>query len=145
MENSNKNTVRENILKHRNACGWTQADLAERIGMKTSTYATKEAKGNFKTSELLIIADAFKTDVKEFFLYESQNETSSIPQRRVSEPSLELEQEPDLLLSSKERAMIHMMRASKQNKNILLSVMGSLRQKNISEEKLNQILKLLND
>ena len=67
MENEKKNTVRENIISHRNARGWTQADLAERVGMKPSTYATKEAKGNFKTSELMVVADALNIDIKEFF------------------------------------------------------------------------------
>ena len=145
MENTNKNAIRENILKYRAERGWTQADLAERIKMKTSTYATKEAKGNFKTSELWLIADALKVDIKEFFFLEAVNTTETNTPQRFNDVTPDIQQNRDILLTAKEEAIIRIMRSSKQNKDILLSVMSSLHEKAISQDKLNKILEILNN
>ena len=141
----NKNTVRENIIKHRNALGWTQADLAERINMKTTTYATKEAKGNFKTSELWVIADALNIDVKEFFIYENSEDVVTETPKRLNDTEPDFKFQAEILPTAKEKAIIQVMRSSKQNKDILLRIMGSLHQKNISEEKLDKIMQILNE
>lgn len=141
----NKNTVRENIIKHRNALGWTQADLAERINMKTTTYATKEAKGNFKTSELWIIADALNIDVKEFFIYENSQDIVTDTPKRLNDTAPDIAFHTEILPTAKEKAIIQVMRSSKQNKDILLRIMGSLHQKNINEEKLDKIMQILNE
>ena len=141
----NKNTVRENIIKHRNALGWTQADLAERIDMKTTTYATKEAKGNFKTSELWIIADALNIDVKEFFIYQNSEDFNAPSPQRLNDAAPEIEHQAEILPTAKEKAIIQVMRSSKQNKDVLLRIMDSLHQKGISEEKLDKIMQILNE
>ena len=140
-----KNTVRENIIKHRNALGWTQADLAERINMKTTTYATKEAKGNFKTSELWIIADALNIDVKEFFVYQNSEDVVATSSQRLNDVAPNIEYQAEILPTAKEKAVIQVMRSSKQNKDILLRIMGSLHQKGINEEKLDKIIQILNE
>lgn len=144
MENTKKNIIRENIVSHRNARGWTQADLAEHIGMKSNTYATKESKGNFKTSELLVIAEALNIDIKDFFIFEEAIENTTLPQK-INEQPTEIKVEPDLLPTAKERAVIQIMRASKQNKDIFLTLMNTLYNKNISDDKLQKILDLLNE
>lgn len=142
----NKNTVRENIIKKRNALGWTQADLAERINMKTSTYATKEAKGNFKTNELWLIADALNIDIKSFFIYENSDITDeSLSPLKLNDNPIEFAQTAELLPTAKEKAIIQVMRSSKQNKNVLLSIMDCLHQKEINQEKLDKIIKILNE
>lgn len=141
----NKNTVRENIIKHRNALGWTQADLAERIDMKTTTYATKEAKGNFKTSELWIIADALNIDVKEFFIYQNNEDFNAPSPQRLNDAAPDFEHQAEILPTAKEKAIIQVMRSSKQNKDVLLRIMDSLHQKGISEEKLDKIMQILNE
>ena len=141
----NKNTVRENIIKQRNALGWTQADLAERINMKTTTYATKEAKGNFKTSELWLIADALNIDIKNLFVYEIADDIVDESPTKLSDTVLNFEQPTEILPTAKEKAIIQVMRSSKQNKDILLSIMGCLHQKGISEEKLDKIMEILNE
>ena len=64
---------------------------------------------------------------------------------KINEQPTEIKVEPDLLPTAKERAVIQIMRASKQNKDIFLTLMNTLYNKNISDDKLQKILDLLNE
>ena len=142
MENSKKNAIRESIIASRNARGWTQADLAEHIDMKLSTYARKEVQSDFKANELLVIAEALNVDVKDFFGNDT-SPTSTI--KMLNEQQKTLDVEPEIIPTRKERDVILLMRSSKQNKDVFLNIMGILNQKSIDDEKLNKIIEILNE
>jgi len=53
--------------------------------------------------------------------------------------------EPELIPTAKERAVIQIMRTSKQNRDVFLNIMGLLHQKDANNKKLNRILKILEE
>lgn len=54
--------INENISYIRKAKGISQAELAKRIGMKTSTYSQMERRGNITLARIEQIADALDVD-----------------------------------------------------------------------------------
>lgn len=59
MNNQTKKIIGENIKFHRKEWGWSQEDLAKKIGKKTATYIAFIEKGerNITTVDLMAIAE----------------------------------------------------------------------------------------
>ncbi|MDR0442154.1 MAG: helix-turn-helix domain-containing protein [Treponema sp.] len=65
-----------NLKKHRQARGWSQAKLAEKVGTSTQYIGTLEIKGKFPSSEMVHkLAIALGIDPTELFYKEIDPET----------------------------------------------------------------------
>lgn len=63
--NSNNNRVKELRIKH----GLKQKEVAEELGLKVSTYSSKESGARkFTIHEALKISELFKCEIKDIFL-----------------------------------------------------------------------------
>ncbi len=71
------NKINERVKKLRKQNKYSQKDIGNLLGMKTSTYSQMEREGNFNGDELVLLADFFKVDVKTF-LYDDIPETPVI-------------------------------------------------------------------
>jgi transcriptional regulator with XRE-family HTH domain len=66
-----------NLKKHRQARGWSQAKLAEKVGTSTQYIGTLEIKGKFPSSEMVHkLAAALGIDPTELFYREIDPETA---------------------------------------------------------------------
>lgn len=73
--------INENIAYIRKARGISQAELAKRIGMKTSTYSQMERRGNITIPKIEQIAEALdvnKDDIIEKTLANTLNRSNLI-------------------------------------------------------------------
>ncbi len=66
------NEINGRVRKIRKQAKCSQARLGKMLNLKTSTYSQKEREGKFTGEDLLILADIFKVDIREF-LYENYN------------------------------------------------------------------------
>ena len=65
-----------NLKKYRQARGWSQAKLAEKVGTSTQYIGTLEIKGKFPSSEMVHkLAAALGIDPTELFYKETNPET----------------------------------------------------------------------
>jgi len=65
-----------NLKKHRQARGWSQAKLAEKVGTSTQYIGTLEIKGKFPSSEMVHkLAGALGVDPTELFYKEIDRDT----------------------------------------------------------------------
>ena len=61
-------TLAQNITQKRTAKGWTQYELAEKIGLKRSAYASyEEHRARVPSSVLPMLAMAFGCSIDELF------------------------------------------------------------------------------
>ncbi len=60
------NKVNKRVHKIRKQAKYSQAEIGKVLNLKTSTYSQKEREGKFSGEELVILADFFKIDVREF-------------------------------------------------------------------------------
>ena len=58
--------INKRVYKIRKKAKYTQAEIGKVLNLKTSTYSQKEREGKFSGEELVILADFFKIDVREF-------------------------------------------------------------------------------
>ena len=66
-----REVLAENLKKHRQARGWSQAKLAEKAGTSTQYIGTLEIKGKFPSSEMVHkLAAALDIDPTELFCKE---------------------------------------------------------------------------
>jgi transcriptional regulator with XRE-family HTH domain len=66
-----------NLKKHRQARGWSQAKLAEKVGTSTQYIGTLEIKGKFPSSEMIQkLAAALGIDPTELFHKEINPKTA---------------------------------------------------------------------
>ncbi len=71
------NKINQRVKKLRKQNKYSQKNIGNLLGMKTSTYSQMEREGNFNGDELVLLADFFKVDVKTF-LYDDIPETPVI-------------------------------------------------------------------
>ena len=84
---TNKETVNQRIARYRKFRGFSQAELAMRIGMKSSTYSQMERGGNISTKRLLLIARELKVEPEVLLMgEESYPPTSAETTRFGQEP-----------------------------------------------------------
>lgn len=55
------------IEAYRKIKGYTQEQVAKKIGITRTNYAMKIKRGRFHAEELYILAEIFKTDIGDFF------------------------------------------------------------------------------
>ena len=107
-------TVNQRVARYRKLRDLNQAELAEKIGMKASTYSQMERSGNISAQRLLDIALVLKVDVG-FLLYgdpEWIDETITLkrppvvdPYPRRPEPDIS---DVDIILTNKDERIIKM-------------------------------------
>ncbi len=66
-EGEGMSEINERIRKIRKRLKYKQYEVAELLNMKLDTYSKRERNGTFTGEELLMLADIFKVDVREFF------------------------------------------------------------------------------
>ena len=52
-------SINQRIILYRKMANLTQTEVAEKMGMKCSTYSQMERKGSISTERLLALADIF--------------------------------------------------------------------------------------
>ena len=78
-----KKLFAQNLKKKRRICGFTQANLAEKVDVSTHHIAMIELARNFPTSELIErIASALETEVYELFLEEKKTQQTELEKLR---------------------------------------------------------------
>lgn len=60
------NEVNKRVYIIRKQVKYSQAEIGKVLNLKTSTYSQKEREGKFSGEELLVLADFFKIDVRDF-------------------------------------------------------------------------------
>lgn len=60
------NKVNKRVRKIRKRVKCNQSEIGQVFNLKTSTYSQKEREGKFSGEELVVLADFFKIDVREF-------------------------------------------------------------------------------
>ncbi len=111
-----KETVNQRIARLRKLRGLTQAEMAEKLGMKSSTYSQMERTGNITTQRLIDIANILKVRVSDL-LYDDP-EAFSAPIVLNSAPVVEqmgfaterVEPKIDLILTQKEEMLVKIYR-----------------------------------
>ena len=74
-----------NLKKYRQARGWSQAKLAEKVGTSTQYIGTLEIKGKFPSSEMVHkLAGALGVDPTELFYKEIDRETVAMNARKAA-------------------------------------------------------------
>ncbi len=58
--------INKRVLEMRKKCGFTQEQLANKMGMRASTYSQMERSGKIPCEVLVEIADVFEIDVRYF-------------------------------------------------------------------------------
>ena len=67
-------TINQRIKRYREKSGYSQREVAELIGQKTSTYSQMERKGRITCELLLQLAEVFKTSATVLLLGEKQEQ-----------------------------------------------------------------------
>ena len=79
-------TVNQRIRHYRKKLKYTQADVAEKIGMKTSTYSQMERIGNITCETLIKLTRVLKTDALTLLYGENYEESKANPEEVTTEP-----------------------------------------------------------
>ena len=113
MENINeelKETINERVTRHRKLKGYTQARVAELMGLKCSTYSQMERNGNITAEKLLQIEQIFDLPRGEL-LYGSSLEPKEDNVLRFAEPdeTKSLRPEP-MVITNNEQNYISILR-----------------------------------
>ena len=125
-------TVNKRIARYRKLMDLSQAELAEKIGMKASTYSQMERCGNITTQRLLDIAKALKVDANDLLngegyitVTQQGNNTAIFGQQpvipwppidsgKIKETHKTVE-EPDFVLTKHEETVIELYRYISQS------------------------------
>ncbi len=116
LSGSIKETVNQRIARYRKLKGFTQARLAEEIGMRPSSYSQMERCGNITTQRLVDIAIALKVDANVLLYGEVEilPPPTEDPKEPIGEPSPPLPPLPpedDLILSNLEKNLVKIYRS----------------------------------
>ena len=65
-------TINQRIARYRRLSDLTQSDVAEKLGMKSSTYSQMERKGNISAQMILRLADIFNVEPNELLYGEKK-------------------------------------------------------------------------
>ncbi|MDD6479420.1 MAG: helix-turn-helix transcriptional regulator [Oscillospiraceae bacterium] len=139
------NYINKRIAELRNLKGLTQADFANCLGIKPSTYSRKESKGTFKPEELSKIATLLGITIAELFSENTDNQkaNANVPEKlRQPSPSNTTEENDVFPLTPPERNVLQILRhASKNDKKFILEVVEYCYKKpNISAEKADAVM-----
>lgn len=111
-------SINKRICAYRKSLRFTQAYVAEKLGIKTSTYSQKERCGKIDSESLIKIADLFEVDVR-LLLYGSVQPAENKPDPNILE------------LSNKERILLAIFRnlSPKQKQSVLDFAYQTFKQK----------------
>ncbi|MBE6749992.1 MAG: helix-turn-helix domain-containing protein [Ruminococcaceae bacterium] len=101
------NIINENVRKYRKLKGLTQAQLAEKIGMVSSSYSQMERMGNIPAQRVLDIAYALEIDPKYLYGYVSNEDENPtvLAQPQIAKPAVS-----DIILTRKETERVKLIR-----------------------------------
>lgn len=97
--------INENISKFRKLKGLTQAQLAEKIGMKSSSYSQMERSGNVPAQRVLDIAYALEVDPQYLFGIRFDEKPNVLEQPKMEKPAVS-----DIILTRKETERVKLIR-----------------------------------
>ena len=112
-------SINKRVRIYRKRAGLTQNELAERLGMKGSTYSQMEREGNIPANRLLQVADVL--GIEPSILFEGEKvivPEVEVPVVEIAEPDPIFVPQPDPLeiLSHKERNILKIFRFLPQEK-----------------------------
>ncbi len=139
------NYINKRIAELRNLKGLTQADFANCLDIKPSTYSRKESKGTFKPEELSKIASLLGITIAELFSENTDNQKANVnlPEKLRQPSPFNTTEENDVFpLTPPERNVLQILRhASKNDKKFILEVVEYCYKKpNISVEKADAVM-----
>ena len=129
------NTINKRIAALRKSRGLNQEDVAERLGMKPSTYSQMERKGNISADKIVAIANILRVPAIELLYGQDlSNEQIATPSRLHdnSNPFARNEeiQDDSLELSPKEKQILTIYRhLPKAKKSEFISFIDNLRKR----------------
>lgn len=99
-------SINQRVARCRKLAGFTQADVAEKLGIKISTYSQMERKGNITAQMVLDLAAIFNIDPNEM-LYTAPTPTQKTSGQETLPPPAP---DPQLLLTNLEQNIIKILR-----------------------------------
>lgn len=110
-------SINQRVATCRKLAGLTQAEAAEKLGMKCSTYSQMERKGNISAQMVLNLANIFKVHPNVIYYGEDnyiapKNDddfTTHLLKQTVTEPVFPAD--PDFVLSKQEESFIKLLRS----------------------------------
>ncbi len=106
-----KETINQRITKYRRFRGYTQAQMAERLGMKSSTYSQCERIGKISCEQIVLISEILDLDVGVLLYGEEKIKPPIIPP-----------QEPEFTLMEKNIIKIIRNLKNQNRKELLLII-----------------------
>lgn len=109
-------SINQRVATCRKLAGLTQAEAAEKLGMKCSTYSQMERKGNISAQMVLDLANIFKVHPNVIYYGEDnytapaeENDfTTQLLKQTMVEPVFPAD--PDFVLSKQEESFIKLLR-----------------------------------
>ena len=125
-------TINERLKKYRRLAGYTQNELAEKLGMNGSTYSQMERVGNNPAQRLLQVAEVL--GIEPILLLEGEKPFIPVepesPVIKIAEPIDIIEPDPFDILSQKEKNLIKIFRNLPQaKKNELYNIIKEIEKK----------------
>ena len=104
-ENKMDKDVNNRIRQYRNAASMSQEEMADRLGMKRSTYARREAKGTFDSDLLKKISEILKVPSM-LLLYGEKNDAMFSYVTVHEKKKIPFEPTEDFVITAKERRLL---------------------------------------
>ena len=123
-------TINARVARCRKLRDMTQADVAEKLGMKCSTYSQMERKGNISAQMVLHLANIFEIEPDVILYGENMPLRPTVvadPILSQPEPKHPIHVDPPLILTDRETNIIRIIRnLSKDKKEEAISYILSL-------------------
>ncbi|MBQ3052733.1 MAG: helix-turn-helix transcriptional regulator [Clostridia bacterium] len=123
-------TINARVARCRKLRDMTQADVAEKLGMKCSTYSQMERKGNISAQMVLHLANIFEIEPDVILYGENMPLRPTVvadPILPQPEPKHPIHVDPPLILTDRETNIIRIIRnLSKDKKEEAISYILSL-------------------
>lgn len=123
-------TINARVARCRKLRDMTQADVAEKLGMKCSTYSQMERKGNISAQMVLHLANIFEIEPDVILYGENMPLRPTVvadPILPQPEPKPPIHVDPPLILTDRETNIIRIIRnLSKDKKEEAISYILSL-------------------
>jgi len=81
-----KETINQRIARCRKNCHMTQTEVAEKLGLKCSTYSQMERKGRITVDRIIKLAELFNVSVNYLMHGEEEEEIKTEPTGWVNSP-----------------------------------------------------------
>ena len=126
-------TINQRVIKCRRLLNMTQTDVADRMGLKCSTYAQMERKGIISAERLLMIAEIFEVSPAYLLSGEEDSKYSASSLAESAEQNSEnILKQPQPALPQKEVFVI-----TKKEENLVKMI------RNFSKPNYNRVIKLI--